>query len=298
MTDWLPGRSMEQWVSDDAASKEWLPGPGWLFCPANRPERYVKALGRADVVILDLEDAVAPVCKDDARQALVDLATQGQLDIERTVIRVNGADSPQYAADLAAVATAGVRRLMLPKAEDPGQVASLDAEVIALIETPRGVERAGAIAEPDNVVAMMWGADDLVAGLGGTSSRRSDGCYRDVARYARQRVLVAAKSCCRLAVDAVFMDISDLDGLARECEDAAATGYDATVAIHPSQVPIVRRAYLPDPARVDWARRLLDTVDESGGVTTFEGRMVDGPVFKQARRTLQLAHRAGTGNTR
>ena len=134
----------------------------------------------------------------------------------------------------------------------------------------------------------MWGADDLVAGLGGTASRRDDGSYRDVARYARSRTLVAAKAHGRIALDAVHMDIADLDGLRAECEDAVAVGFDATVAIHPSQVPVIRETYQPDPDRVRWAQRLLAAVGDERGVTTFEGQMVDGPIFRQAERIVAL----------
>jgi citrate lyase subunit beta/citryl-CoA lyase len=275
----------------------WAPGPAWLFCPADRPDRYSKALAAADVVILDLEDAVAPANRAGAREALRKLAADGVLDLERTVVRVNGADTDDHAADLAVTSGAGIRRVMLAKSEDPITVAELDHEVVLLVETPRGIEHAGALAEPANVVALMWGADDLVAGLGGTSSRHQDGphagLYRDVARYARSRALVAAKTHGRLALDAVHMDIPDTEGLAAECEDAVAVGFDATVAIHPSQVGVIRAAYTPSAERVDWARRLFAHVGEDRSVTTFEGRMVDGPIFKQAERVLRLA--AATG---
>ncbi|MDQ1106652.1 HpcH/HpaI aldolase/citrate lyase family protein [Nocardioides zeae] len=236
----------------------WLPGPGWLFCPADRPERYVKALDRADVVILDLEDAVARPAKAAARDAVRRLSETGGLDLDRTVVRVNAADdAAEHAHDVALLAAAGVRRVMLAKAEEPAAVAALAAggahEVLPLLETPRGIENAGPIAATDGVVAVMWGADDLVAAMGGTGSRRADGSYRDVARYARERTLVAAKAHGRLALDAVHMDIADTDGLAAAAEDAAAVGFDATVAIHPSQVAVIRAAYAPSPERLAWA---------------------------------------------
>ena len=276
----------------------WSPGPAWLFCPADRPERYPKALAAADVVILDLEDAVAPANRAAARDALRTLAADGVLDLDRTVVRVNGADTADHAQDLAVTGETGVRRVMLAKSEDPATVAALPHEVVLLVETPRGVEYAADLAAQPNVVALMWGADDLVAGLGGTSSRHGDGPrrgrYRDVARYARSRALVAAKVHGRLALDAVHMDIPDTEGLAEACEDAVAVGFDATVAIHPSQTAVIRAAYTPSPERVDWARRLLDHVGDDRSVTTFEGRMVDGPIYKQAERVLRLAAATAT----
>lgn len=273
----------------------WAPGPAWLFCPASRPDRYPKALAVADVVVLDLEDAVAPVDRPAARDALRVLAAEGALDADRTVVRVNGAGTPDHAHDLRAVAGSGVRRVMLAKSEEPAHVRALDAEVVLLVETPRGVENAALLAAEEPVVALMWGAEDLVAGLGGTSSRHADGGYRDVTRYARSRALVAAKAHGRLALDAVHMDIADTDSLAAECEDAVAVGFDATVAIHPSQVAVIRAAYAPAPERVDWARRLLEHVGQDRGVTTFEGRMVDGPVLEQAERVLRLAAATAKG---
>lgn len=273
----------------DLAPDHWQPGPAWIFCPADRPERYAKGLAVADVVILDLEDAVAPAAKASAREALRGLAGAGALDIERTVVRINAADTEDHALDVALTEEVGVRRVMLAKAERVSDVTALPHDVVVLLETPIGIEHAGEIAAADNVIAVMWGADDLVAGLGGTGSRHADGRYRDVARYARSRSLVAAKASGRLALDAVHMDIPDVEGLAAECEDAVAVGFDATVAIHPTQVAVIRSAYAPSAERVDWATRLLQHVGDDRSVTTFEGRMVDGPIYKQAERVLRLA---------
>lgn len=275
---------------------DWLPGPGWLFCPGDRPDRYRKALENADVVILDLEDAVAPERKEFARNALHAMGEQGVLALDRTVVRVNAADSVEHARDLETVNETGILQVMLAKAEHPSEVKAVERDVIALIETPRGVEWAGALAEPSNVIGLMWGADDLVAGLGGTTSRHGDGTYRDVARYARSRTLIAAKACDRLALDGVHMDIADVEGLRAACLDGAAVGFDATVAIHPSQVPVIRAAYSPTDQQVDWARRLLDEVGAERGVTTFEGRMVDAPVYRQAERVLQRASTTRSGS--
>jgi citrate lyase subunit beta/citryl-CoA lyase len=267
----------------------WQPGPAWLFCPADRPDRYHKALDAADVVILDLEDAVAPDHKDSAREALRQLARDGILDLDRTVVRVNASASAAHEADVRLAKELSFPRVMLAKAEHPHDLRSLECGVIPLVETARGVEWAVALTEAQNVLGLMWGAEDLIAGMGGTGSRRADGGYRDAARFARVRVLTAAKARGLLAIDAVHMDIADAGGLAAECEDAVATGFDATAAIHPSQVPVIRAAYRPPAGQVDWARRLLAHAGQDRGVTTFEGRMVDGPVFKQAERILRLA---------
>ncbi|MFE7225268.1 HpcH/HpaI aldolase/citrate lyase family protein [Nocardioides sp. NPDC057577] len=273
----------------------WQPGSAWLFCPADRPERYAKALAVADVVILDLEDAVAPERRDQAREEVRALALAGDLDPDRTVVRINSSSSAEHAQDRELIATtlrpAGIERIMLAKTQSAAEAEGLEGcEVIALLETPLGVQDADRIAAGSNVVAVMWGADDLIAGLGGSTSRRPDGTYRDVARHARSRALIAAKAAGRLALDAVFMDIPDLDGLREETDDAVAVGFDAKVAIHPTQVAVIADSFRPATDEVEWARALLAAAAEVGfGVFTYGGRMVDGPVFAQARRILARA---------
>jgi len=259
-------------------------GPALLFCPADRPERYAKALERSDAVIIDLEDAVRPEARPEARKALV----VSGLDPNRVVVRVNPLDSEDGAADLDAVARTAYRTIMVAKSESPPRIAELSDElaVIALCETARGVVEAERIAALDNVIALMWGAEDLVASLGGSSSRMPDGGYRDVARAARSRVLIAAGAFGKAAVDTVHLDIADHEGLAREAEDAAAVGFAATACIHPDQVEIIRRAYRPDLALVEWARAVLVAADRHDGVFAFEGQMVDEPVLRHARAVL------------
>lgn len=277
-------------MTDAPTEYGWLPaGPALLFCPADRPERYAKAAERADVVILDLEDAVSPENKAAAREALI--ATP--LDPARVVVRVNAADTAEHAADLAALAQTEYRVIMLAKAEDAAVVAGLDYSVVALIETPLGVVRCEEIAAVDNCVGLMWGAEDLVVGLGGKSSRFGDsepgaGAYRDVPRFARARVRLAAGAFGKAAIDAVHVDIADVVGLDLEVRDAVALGFAGTACIHPSQATVVRDGYAPSPQEVAWARRLLAAAEEfGGGVFAFEGQMVDAPVFGQAVAVLR-----------
>lgn len=162
----------------------WIPaGPALLFAPADRPDRFTKAADRSDMVILDLEDGCRPENRAEARRLIVECA----LDPARVIVRVNPAGTAEFAADLAAVAASGFRQVMLAKTEGAADVAELrrvvaDAEVIALLETPLGVLRAEEVATAEGVVALFWGAEDLVAGLGGTSSRRADGSYRSIDR--------------------------------------------------------------------------------------------------------------------
>jgi citrate lyase subunit beta/citryl-CoA lyase len=264
-------------------------GPALLFCPADRPERYRKAFDRADAVILDLEDAVAPKDKTAARGHLI----ESELDPAWVIVRVNPADSDAFTADLATLSQTDYRRIMLAKAESPKRVARIDQrfEVVALCETAKGIAQADRLAALDNVVALMWGAEDLVASLGGTSSRKANGRYRDIARYARSRVLLAAGARGKAAIDAVHLDIGDAKGLATEAADAAASGFSATACIHPSQVAVIRDAYRPDDASVAWARRVLTVAEGERGVFSFDGRMVDEPVLRHARSVLERAGR-------
>ncbi|WP_433682577.1 HpcH/HpaI aldolase/citrate lyase family protein [Nocardia sp. CA-119907] len=264
-----------------------LPGPAWLFCPADRPERYAKAAAAADVVIIDLEDGVAAEDKAGARKALIDTP----LAPETTVIRINAAGTDEHALDLAALAHTEYRRIMLPKAESAEQLDSLaDYEVIALIESPLGAVTVERVMLARNAIGAMWGAEDLVAGLGGNSSRHADGGYRDVARHVRSSTLLAAKAYGKFVLDSVFLDIRDLDGLRAEALDAVAIGFDAKVAIHPSQLPVIRAAYAPSADEIDWARRVLDEVPKHRGVFAFEGRMVDAPVLRHAEQIVRRAN--------
>ncbi|GHG56099.1 CoA ester lyase [Sinomonas cellulolyticus] len=265
-------------------------GPALLFCPADRPERFAKAAERADAVILDLEDAVAPDAKADARLNLAETP----LDPERTIVRVNSADSVHFEADLEALEATAYRTVMLAKAESANQLALLRPyRVVALCETAAGVLAAPAIAAQPNTVALMWGAEDLVASLGGTSSRRHDGAYRAVALHARSAVLLAAGANGKAAVDAVYTDIPDVDGLAAEVEDAVASGFAAKACIHPRQVAAVRAAYAPSDEAVAAARALLAAAEAAGtGVFQYEGKMVDGPILRHAQTVVG---RAGQG---
>lgn len=261
-------------------------GPGWLFCPADRPERFAKAAAAADVVILDLEDGVAEAQKPAARNALQDTP----LDPERTVVRINAGGTADQARDLEALAGTAYTTVMLPKAESAAQVIELaPRDVIALVETARGAVCAAEIAAADPTVGMMWGAEDLIATLGGSSSRRADGAYRDVARHVRSTILLAASAFGRLALDAVHLDILDVEGLQEEARDAAAVGFDVTVCIHPSQIPVVRKAYRPSHEKLAWARRVLAASRSERGAFAFEGQMVDSPVLTHAETMLRRA---------
>lgn len=265
-------------------------GPALLFCPADRPDRYAKAAAAADVVILDLEDGVGASEKAEARQHL----RESTLDPERTIVRINPAGTDDHERDLTTLTGTAYRTVMLAKTEQASDIRAVanrleSTRVIALCETALGVLNAAEVAAEPSTLALMWGAEDLIVSLGGRSSRYADGGYRDVARQARSQVLLAAGAYLKAAIDAVHLDIADLDGQRVEAEDAAASGFAATACIHPSQVDIVRRAYLPTESEVARANAILKAAEGAAGVFSFEGQMVDQPVLSQARRLLRAA---------
>jgi citrate lyase subunit beta/citryl-CoA lyase len=262
-------------------------GPALLFCPADRPDRYAKALERADAVILDLEDAVAP---DRRAAARADMLAH-PVDPARTIVRVNGQGSGEFAADLALLRQTAYRYVMLPKADSTVDFSALaEYSVVALCETASGVLSAGAVAAAAPVAALMWGAEDLVASMGGTSSRGPDGHYRGVVAQARAAVAFAAAAHDLAMIDAVHLDINDHSGLLEEASDAAALGFVATACIHPSQVSVIRRGYRPSDTDIAWAHGVLEAVTAAGGgVVQHEGQMVDEPVLRHAEAILRRA---------
>ncbi len=264
-------------------------GPALLFCPADRPERFAKAADRADAVILDLEDAVAPADKDAARRNLI----ASTLDPATTMVRVNPVGTEDFEKDLAAVRQTPYRTLMVAKSEDASAMgeALADFTVVALLETALGVVRAPEIAQLSCVAALMWGAEDLMASLGGDSSRGPDGTYRGVALHARAAVLLAAGAFGKGAIDSIYGNIGDTQGLEVEARDAVASGFAAKACIHPGQVAAVRSAYAPSADEVAYAADVIAEAANHGGVFNFRGEMIDGPLLKQARQTLDRAGR-------
>ncbi|WP_327657718.1 HpcH/HpaI aldolase/citrate lyase family protein [Streptomyces sp. NBC_00483] len=260
-----------------------LKGPTLLFCPADRPDRYAKAAARADSIVLDLEDAVAPADKDGARQSVVRALLE--LDPAHTFVRINALDTPWGKDDLAALPAHTM--VMLPKAGSAADVrACAPRAVLALCETAAGVLAAESLARTDNCAGLMWGGEDLIADLGGRSSRGPGGGYRGVVLHTRTQVLLAATAAHKYAVDAVHLDISDLEGLAVEAEDAVAVGFRAKACIHPSHVAPIRAAFAPTEAESRWAREVLAAAEIRGAVFRHGGRMVDAPVLAHARSVL------------
>ena len=266
-----------------------------LYVPADRPDRVRKALASAaDVVLVDLEDAVAPARKDDARAALAGLLAEPG---RRVQVRINHASTPWHAADVAAVAalptSVGVR---VPKVESAAEVGELAAtlpgrELHALIESALGVERALEIATASPQVASL--------GLGEADLRSDLGVTDDAGlAWARSRVVVAARAA-RLVppVMSVYPNVRDLDGLAASCRAGRALGFRGRAAIHPSQLDTIRAAFLPSDEEVSRAREVLSRVDEAtaagvGALALSDGTFLDVAMLEQARTVVALAETA------
>ena len=280
-----------------------MPRRSVLFTPGDRPEMLRKApdVG-ADVIVFDLEDAVAPERKPEARETVHDVLADDDFDPDCEVcLRVNptgiAADD-----DLRAVADAAANldSVMLPKTASADDVRTLtrllgehdsDLPVLALVETARGVLNAADIAAADGTDALVFGAEDLSADVGAT--RTAEGTE---VLYAREHVVLAASAADVDAIDTVYTDIEDVDGLREETEFAIELGYDGKMAIHPAQVDPINEAFTPAPERVEWAERVLEAKREADaegrGVFRVDGEMVDAPLVEQARRVMAYARAA------
>lgn len=135
----------------------------------------------------------------------------------------------------------------------------------------------------------MWGSEDLIADLGGGSSRRADGSWRDVVSHVRSSTLLAARAHGKHALDSIWADIPDLDGLREEAEDAVESGFSGKVSIHPNHVPVVREAFRPSDDQLAWARAVLDLAATEKGAFAFEGKMIDAPLLKHAELIVARA---------
>ncbi|WP_295623795.1 CoA ester lyase [uncultured Corynebacterium sp.] len=307
---------------DSVSTLPWLPaGPALLFAPADRPDRFAKAAERSDVVIVDLEDGAALDGHEAARRNVVD----NPLDPARTILRVTGPDAPTFADDAKLAQDGPYDVVMLPKVRDriPEELAGL--KIIAMIETPEAIINVAAIANHPDVVGLFWGAEDLAAEFGGTSSRitadeaeaagiptgagsgsdagDTDGTngtspadghpvarpYRAPQQLARTMMLIHAAAAGKAAIDAVHVDFRDERGQYLEALDAAGCGFAGTACIHPAMVEAVRRAYRPADDELDRARRILERAADTVGAFQLDGEMIDAPVVRQAAITVARA---------
>lgn len=277
-----------------------------LFVSGEKPERFEKALAAgADMVCIDLEDAVHPARKNDARAAVFDFAvrhSQGQGS--RLAVRLNGLRTREGLADVAALIACGARfdAVLLPKVEFAEDLSMFHAwaadtfdALVALVETPLGIEQAAAMAAAvhrgaPKLSALMLGGADLAAELGADFGW--DGLLG-----ARGRLVNAARSAGLAAWDVPHLDLDDLASLAAETAAVARMGFGCKTAIHPRQIETIHAAFAPKPAELQWAQALLDAhaareaSTDAAGAFLFGGKMVDAPVLRKAQRIAGLAVR-------
>lgn len=263
-----------------------------LFVPADRPERFPKAMAAgADVVIVDLEDAVASADKARARQAVIDWLDV-QAPAARLAIRINGADTPWFEDDLALAARAEVSAILVPKAEDADALVRVRRggarALMPLIESAAGFERVRAIARVPGVERLVFGTIDFQLDLGMCDADESELLYfRSVLVLESRLAGIAAP------VDGVSTAIDDAARLDADVRRARRLGFGAKLCIHPRQVAQVHASFAPGADEIAWARRVVDASAAAGGAAVaVDGAMVDKPVLLRAQAILAEARRS------
>lgn len=255
-----------------------------LFLPASNPRAIEKARTlAADLVILDLEDAVRAEDKASAREAAIAATAEGFGD-RPVAVRVNPIDTPHFGEDVVAVRRCAADYVVLAKTETPKQAHDagwlIGKPVLAMVETPKGVIDAAAIAPATK--GLIAGTNDLSATL-----KIPAGAGRGGLAYALQRIVLSARAAGVAAFDGVYNRLESDEGLARECEEGRGFGFDGKSVIHPSQIDTVNRLFSPSEFELAAARRLIDAA--SGGAERHEGEMIEAMHVDQARALVAKA---------
>lgn len=274
-----------------------------LYMPASNARAIEKARGLpCDVVILDLEDAVAPDAKAQARDAAGEAVHIGGFGAREVVIRVNGADTQWGADDLAAAVAARPDAILLPKLESPAMLAAArrgagDVPLWAMIETGRGVLDLPAIADAaagEGLVALVAGTNDLAKEM-----RCRPGATRAPLLPVLTRIVLAARMAGLAALDGVCNALDDPDRLAAECRQGLEWGFDGKTLIHPAQIDTANAVFSPTEEEIGWARSVVaafaDPDHAARGAIRVEGQMVERLHLEEAERTLAIADRIGAG---
>jgi citrate lyase subunit beta / citryl-CoA lyase len=283
-----------------------------LFVPADSPRKLEKSLSSgADAVVIDLEDAIATDQKEAARAHAADFIKALPASSRRPPIfvRVNGLESGLTDADLDAVLAAGPDAVVLPKGEGGASVIHLDAKLTAreamhgidegatkifafAIESATALFLAGSYAGASpRLIGLTWGSEDLSYEFGGTSSRDAQGRFFEPYRLARTLCLAASAAARVPAIDTVFADFRNPEGLRREAEDAASQGFAGKMAIHPAQIPIINAVFAPSPEKIAWARAVTEAFAAAPdkGAVAVNGVMYDRPHLLHAEQLLAQA---------
>lgn len=263
-----------------------------LFVPANRPERIPKALGSgADIVIVDLEDAVAPEAKPEARRALEAFLDQAP---EKAVwVRINAADTADFDADLALCRDRpGIAGLVVPKAETTealAQAGTLGLALMPLIESARGLQALPELARSPGVVQLSFGALDLGLDLGIEPGSEGGDWILNQARY--QLLLQSRLAGLAAPIETVHPEFRDMAVVERAAGLAVEMGFSGMLCIHPRQVAVVNDAFQPTVDQLAWATRVLEAAERDAGAGQIDGQMIDAPVMARARRLIATAKR-------
>lgn len=281
-----------------------------LFVPGDSEKKFAKASGiGADVLILDLEDSVAPSMKEVARAQVAALLDDQARRDWSFFVRVNPFDTGMTFDDLAAVVKPGLDGLLIPKANGAADIDRIGAELdrleakagmkqgtvrIAVVatETPLAMFNLASYTPPHpRLVALTWGAEDLAAAIGATGNKEEDGHWTDPYRLARSLCLYASASAGVAPVDTLFADFRNPEGLEADCRRARRDGFTGRIAIHPDQVAIINRCFSPSAEEIAEAQKIVDAFAANPDVGTLgiDGKMVDIPHLKAARRTLASA---------
>lgn len=282
-----------------------------LFVPGDSSRKLEKAQSApADALIVDLEDSIDAANKETARALTAEFLQQRSSMRARTLwVRVNGASDPNFGADVAAAVQGGADGIVLPKPRSAADVLALAEHLDTLeprlgrafgttkilpiaTETPGSVLALGAYAScGPRLAAITWGAEDLSAALGAATAVDEDGRWLPPYELARSLCLLAAGAAAVAAVDTVYTNIADADGLRRSALAARRDGFAGKLAVHPDQVEILNRAFLPTAAEVAAAEAVVTAFARAGGagVVAHGGRMLDRPHLQRALRVLALA---------
>lgn len=282
----------------------------WLFVPADSPRKIEKALTlTVDNIILDLEDAVLPTARPAARALVAETLARYPNHYNKLCVRINPWDSEDALHDLRAMGDALPAMIMLPKVNSGSDLVELDAalsrferengdelaktKVIALVtETAAMTATLPAMsAPPKRVIALTWGGEDLSAEIGAMTNKDDNGHWLPVFEYARVQCLLAAKRFGLLAIDTIFSDFKNTQGMVAHSKAAIRDGFDGLMAIHPQQVDSIHGAFHPSTEDIAQAQAIVAAFEtqENAGAVQLDGRMLDRPHLVQARKILDRA---------
>jgi citrate lyase subunit beta/citryl-CoA lyase len=281
-----------------------------LFVPADAGPKLDKAMASgADGVIIDLEDSITPERKAHARAACLDYlkAHIGQKDRPRLLVRINGLDTGMTDDDLAAIVPGKPDIILFPKAEGGASLAHLDAKLTAQeaiagvdegaikvlaqnVESALGFFQAGTFRGVSNrLMGMTWGPEDLSAELGASANRDASGQLTEPYRIARSMCLFGAAAARVPAIETVYVDFRNSEGLRRDTADSRRDGFTGRLAIHPAQVPVINEVYTPSAAEIEKARAVIAAfaAQPDAGAVGIDGKMYDRPHLVRAQRLLE-----------